>query len=168
MELIYIPSTSSTRCPMILNIKACAICSQPWRLAFKKKKKNKKKTYRSPADPSLMLSDMSTCHLGDLLSVVPRLERPGLSDTSRLTLWLTGVVKTDAVTSNTWQHISQCVCGSNLCQWAEAQKPTRTRYLHVLMTSSDLLLIWNFLFMAVFSSSYTSFMQTKGSDLFGY
>lgn len=53
---------------------------------FQKEKKKQKKTYRSPADPSLMLSDMSTCHLGDLLSVVPRLERPGLSDTSRLTL----------------------------------------------------------------------------------
>lgn len=32
----------------------------------------------------------------------------GLSDTSRLTLWLTGVVKTAGVTSNTWQHISKC------------------------------------------------------------
>lgn len=32
--------------------------------------------------------DMSTCHLGYLLSVMPWLRRPRLSDTSRLTLWL--------------------------------------------------------------------------------
>lgn len=106
MKLIFILSTSWTRCPVILNIKACHM--QPVSPS------QFQKGLSFPPDPSLTLSDMSACHRGYLLSVVLRLELPCLSDTSRLTLWLTGVVKTAGVTSDTWQHISECVFGWNL------------------------------------------------------
>ena len=106
MKLIFILGTSWTRCPVILNIKACHM--QPVSPSQFQKGSS------FPPDPSLTLSDMSACHRGYLLSVVLRLELPCLSDTSRLTLWLTGVVKTAGVTTDSWQHISECVFGWNL------------------------------------------------------
>lgn len=106
MKLIFILGASSTRCPVILCIKACHM--QPVSPSHFQKARRSLRIRRS---------HFLTCHLSCLLSVVPWLERPGLSDTSRLALWLTGGVKTAGVTSNTWQHIYKCVFGWSQCKF---------------------------------------------------